>query len=51
MKEERLSDFDEPAEEGMYIYCLCLDGARWNREEMCIDDQEPAVLYDPMPVV
>jgi len=51
MKEEKLEDFEEPPEEGMYIYGLFLDGARWNREEMCIDDQIPAILYDPMPVV
>merc|ERR1712160_65674 len=51
MKEEVLEDFEEPPEEGTYIYGLFLDGARWNREEGCIDDQEPAVLYDPMSVV
>jgi dynein heavy chain len=51
MTEEKLEDFEEPAEQGMYIYGLFLDGARWNRDEMCIDDQEPAVLYDAMPVV
>jgi len=51
MKEEALEDFEEPPEEGTYIYGLFLDGARWNREEGCIDDQEPAVLYDPMSVV
>jgi len=51
MTEEKLEDFEEPADQGMYIYGLFLDGARWNRDEMCIDDQEPAVLYDAMPVV
>lgn len=51
MKEEELGDFEEPPEEGMFIYGLFLDGARWNREEMCVDDQQPAILYDPMPVV
>jgi hypothetical protein len=39
MVEEKLEDFEEPPEEGMYIYGLFLDGARWNRDEMCIDDQ------------
>jgi len=51
MTEEKLGDFEEPAEEGMYIYGLFLDGARWNREDMVVDDQQPSVLYDSMPVV
>jgi hypothetical protein len=28
-----------------------MDGASYNREVPCIDEQEPAVLYDPFPVV
>jgi len=50
-KEEGLEDFTEPPEEGMYIYGMYMDGARWNREEMVIDEQFPGVLYDPMPCV
>jgi dynein heavy chain len=51
MKQEGLADFEEPPEEGMYVYGMFMDGARWNRDEMIIDDQMPSVLYDSMPAV
>lgn len=38
LKEEVLEDFECPPEEGMYIYGMFMDGARWNRDEMIIDD-------------
>jgi dynein heavy chain len=38
MEEEYLNDIEEPPPEGFYIYGMFLDGARWNREDRCIDD-------------
>lgn len=51
MQQETLEDFEEPPPEGFYIYGMFLDGARWNREEMIIDEQIPSVLYDTMPAI
>lgn len=28
-----------------------MDGARWNREEGCIDEQYPSELYSKMPLI
>ena len=42
---------EEPPEDGVYIYGLFMDGASYNRDLACIDEQEPAVLYDPFPVI
>ena len=38
-------------EDGVLIYGLYMDGARYNREHKCIDDQIPDELYDPMPLL
>lgn len=35
----------------MYIYGVFMDGARWNREQKCIDEQYPDELYDRMPLI
>ena len=37
-------------EDGVYIYGLYMEGARFNRETMLIDESMPKRLYDEMPV-
>lgn len=51
MIEEDAQEVDEAPEDGVYIHGMFLDGARWNREEMAIDDQLPGELYDRMPMI
>lgn len=37
-----------PPEDGVYIYGLYLDGARFNNEEMVLDESRPKILYEVM---
>ncbi|XP_017795795.1 PREDICTED: dynein heavy chain 7, axonemal-like [Habropoda laboriosa] len=40
-----------PPEDGIYIYGLFLDGARFNKEQMALDESFPKVLYENMPTM
>ncbi|CAK9824900.1 Dynein axonemal heavy chain 7 [Anthophora retusa] len=40
-----------PPENGIYIYGLFLDGARFNKEQMALDESFPKVLYESMPTM
>ena len=51
MEEEDPSEISERPVDGVYIYGLYMDGARYNREYKCIDEQLPAVLYDTVPMI
>jgi len=42
---------EERPQDGVFIYGLYMDGARYNREQRCIDDQNPDELYDKMPLI
>jgi len=46
LKAETPEDLDDGhvVESGVLIHGFFMDGARWNREEMCIDDQLPVSI-------
>jgi dynein heavy chain len=35
----------------MYIHGVCLEGARWDRDEGCLKDSKPNELHPVMPVI
>jgi len=37
--------------EGVYVYGLFVDGAGWNKRESCLCEQQPKVLYVPLPLI
>jgi len=37
--------------DGVFIYGLYMDGARWDRSEYSIEDQLPGEMYSYMPVI
>ena len=49
MEFEHASEVEERAKDGVYIYGVYLDGARYNREQKVIDDQHPvSILFSPL---
>jgi dynein heavy chain len=45
------SDYKNSPEDGVYIYGLFLDGARWNNEAFILDESLPKVLFSHVPIV
>lgn len=44
-------DVNKGAFDGVYVYGLFLDGARWERDNRLVEDQLPGELYCKMPVI
>jgi len=51
LEAEGAEDVDEAPEDGVYVYGLYMDGARWDREAASVADQLPTVMFDTMPVI
>jgi dynein heavy chain len=47
---DQLTDADAPAD-GVIVYGLYMDGARWNREKRMIDDSKPGEIFSPWPLI
>jgi dynein heavy chain len=51
LPEEGVEEIEEKPEDGVYIYGLYMDGARYCRENQIITDQFPTIMYDKLPVI
>lgn len=42
---------DTPPDDGVYVYGLFLEGARWDRKKRCLQESLQRVLHDKMPLI
>jgi dynein heavy chain len=51
MQSAGLADTPSAPESGVYIHGMFMEGARWNKEDKCIDESHPSELFAPVPVI
>lgn len=51
LAEESCEEITEKPEDGVYVYGLYIEGARWDRETQCIADSLPGKMNEQMPVI
>ena len=51
LAEQTSEEMTEKPEDGVYIYGLYVEGARWDRDNGCVADSLPGRMSEPMPVV
>lgn len=51
LEAERADEIEETPEQGVYIWGLYLDGARWDRENEILTDQLPSKMVETMPII
>jgi len=44
-------EHETPPEDGVYVYGMFIEGARWDYDNMVIGESLPKILYDEMPVM
>jgi len=49
--EEKQEEIKSPPKDGVYIYGLFLEGARWDYKDKCLTDQLAGAMYVPLPVI
>lgn len=51
MTDKNTLEILHPPATGCYVYGLYMEGGRFNREKMILDDSLPAIIYDDMPCI
>jgi dynein heavy chain len=51
LDDKKPSDISEKPENGVYVYGMFLEGARWNYEKHILDDSLPKELYTDVPMI
>jgi dynein heavy chain len=48
---QQKNQFNEPPDDGVYVYGLFLEGARWDRSKNFLQESLPRILHDTMPMI
>jgi len=50
-KETQPEEIVHAPEDGIYVYGLFIEGARWSEEESVLEEQNPGEMTFPMPII